>query len=155
MRPPDISKASKSDAKELSSLAFRSKAHWGYSLEFMAACKDELTYTPAMIDAPQHHFYLVRRGSVLVGFYALVVRDRHTAELEALFVAPEYIRNGVGKALVAHCKMLAKQLGISTVVIQGDPNAEGFYLSMGGRPSGYLESASIPSRQLPVFTIKL
>jgi hypothetical protein len=47
------------------------------------------------------------------------------------------------------------QLGVSTIVIQGDPNAEDFYLSCGAKASGYRESASIPGRQLPVFTIKL
>jgi len=37
----------------LSNLAFRSKAHWGYSDEFMAACRDELTYSSEKIHAPQ------------------------------------------------------------------------------------------------------
>jgi N-acetylglutamate synthase-like GNAT family acetyltransferase len=150
-----IRKASGADATELSSLAFRSKAHWGYSLEFMAACKDELTYTAAMIDAPQNHFYLCEIDGKSAGFYALEVLGNGTAELDALFVMPLLIGRGLGKALMRHCVTLAMQLGVSTIVIQGDPNAEDFYLSCGAKASGYRESASIPGRQLPVFTIKL
>lgn len=150
-----IRKAGAADATELSSLAFRSKAHWGYSLEFMAACKVELTYTAAMIDAPQNFFYLLEKDGKTAGFYALEVRGNGRAELEALFVMPQLIGRGLGAALMDHCEALARQLAVTTIVIQGDPNAEGFYLSRGARASGYRESASIPGRQLPVFTIKL
>ena len=30
--------------EEMSSLALRSKSHWGYSAEFLQACRAELTY---------------------------------------------------------------------------------------------------------------
>jgi len=36
---------------ELSRLAFRSKAHWGYSPEFMAACRDELGVSHRFVPA--------------------------------------------------------------------------------------------------------
>ena len=65
-----IRAATSEDAAAITSLAFRSKAHWGYSLEFMAACKDELTYTGKMIDAPQFHFYVGETNDRMVGFYA-------------------------------------------------------------------------------------
>ncbi|MEE8545291.1 MAG: hypothetical protein V3T29_05715 [Alphaproteobacteria bacterium] len=35
------------EAAALTDLALRSKAHWGYDAAFMAACRAELTVTPA------------------------------------------------------------------------------------------------------------
>lgn len=150
-----IRAATSGDAAALTSLAFRSKAYWGYSLEFMAACKKELTYSGAMIDSPQFHFYVAETGGQLAGFYALDLSDSQTAQLEALFVVPKRIGSGIGRALIDHCKTISRQIGVRDIVIQGDPNAESFYLAAGGKPSGYRESASIRGRQLPVFTIKL
>ncbi len=40
------------EAGELSGLAFRSKAHWGYSTAFMEACRSELAVTVAQIADP-------------------------------------------------------------------------------------------------------
>jgi hypothetical protein len=39
--------ATPDEAELLTSLAMRSKASWGYSAEFMEACRAELTITPA------------------------------------------------------------------------------------------------------------
>ena len=150
-----IRAAAAADAAALTSLAFRSKAHWGYAIEFMAACKSELTYTGEMIDAPDYHFYVAEIGDQVAGFYALLLTGSESAELEALFVKPKQIGSGIGKALMDHCKGLARQLDIREIVIQGDPNAEAFYLSAGGQPCGYRESASIRGRQLPVFMIRI
>ena len=150
-----IRAATSEDAAAITSLAFRSKAHWGYSLEFMAACKGELTYTGKMIDAPHFHFYVGEADNRLVAFYALEWTREKPAELEALFVVPSLIGTGVGKTMMEHCKRIARQLGIQEIFIQGDPNAESFYLSAGAQLSGYRESISIRGRQLPVFRIKL
>ena len=46
-------------------------------------------------------------------------------------------------------------LGIQTITIQGDPNAEAFYESIGACSAGYRESASIPGRFLPVFKLEI
>ncbi len=151
----NIRAATGADADILTSLAFRSKASWGYSLEFMAACKDELTYTSAMIEAPDYQFYVFEINGRLAGFYALELYGNETAELDALFVLPDKIGTGIGKAMIRHCRSIAARLGIREIVIQGDPNAEAFYLSVGAQACGYRESQSIPGRQLPVFTIKL
>jgi N-acetylglutamate synthase-like GNAT family acetyltransferase len=143
------------EAAALSALAMRSKAHWGYSDEFMAACHDELTWSAEQIDAPQYTFYVCTVENSIVGFHALERLDAAFAELEALFVEPEYIGRGVGKALIEHAKDQARQLGTSSLVIQGDPNAEKFYLAAGAVCSGSRESRSIAGRFLPLFTVDL
>jgi len=90
-----------------------------------------------------------------IGFYALRLLEDSMAELDALFVAPKFIRCGIGTALVEHAKRTAGQLGVGMVVIQGDPNAEAFYLSMGAVAGGYRESASMPGRYLPIFKLTI
>ena len=46
-------------------------------------------------------------------------------------------------------------MGYARMVIQGDPNAEGFYRAAGGRLAGTMESLSIPGRLLPLFHVEL
>ena len=133
----------------------RSKAYWGYPDEFMAACLAEPTYTPAQIDAPQYTFCVCNVGDTIIGFHALLQQTAEVTELEALFVEPQHIGNGFGRMLIEHAKNHARQLGASSLVIQGDPHAEKFYLAAGAVQSGNRESNSIAGRLLPLFTIFL
>lgn len=144
-----------SEAGTLSSLAFRSKAHWGYSIEFMAACRGELTFSAEQVESPAFDFRVAEIAGEIEGFYALHHLDSERAELEALFVRPAMMGSGIGTALMAHCRNLARERGFSEIIIQGDPNAEAFYLAAGAVACGYRESASIAGRQLPMFTITL
>jgi GNAT superfamily N-acetyltransferase len=90
-----------------------------------------------------------------VAFYALDVPGDGCGELDALFVKPGYIGQGIGKLLVQHMSGEAAARGVRSVTIQGDPNAEEFYLSIGATPAGYRESASIRGRYLPVFVLTI
>ena len=133
----------------------RSKAHWGYSDEFMSACREELTYSDAQIDSDNYEFYVCEAEGRIAGFYALELPGSTDAELEALFVEPESIGQGFGRMLMEHAKARAAALGIKQLIIQGDPNAESFYEAAGGVGDGQRESSSIPGRFLPVFRIDL
>ena len=150
-----IREASAVDAQSLSALAFRSKAHWGYSEQFMAACREELSCTAADIESTHLHFVVAEVTGGIVGFYGLEQLSTGEVELDALFVAPERIGRGYGRALIEHAKRRARELGAESMIIQGDPNAERFYLAAGGRRAGERESDSIPGRFLPVFAIDL
>lgn len=143
------------DAPLLTALAHRSKAHWGYTDEFIDACREELTYTKEQLEAPQIFGQICLSYELPVAFYLLEQTSVDVAELDALFIEPEYIGKGIGKILIEHAKTQAANLGIVTIVIQGDPNAEPFYTAIGALPCGTRESASIPGRQLPLFMIKL
>lgn len=73
----------------------------------------------------------------------------------ALFVCPAWIREGLGTFLIEHAKSNDKLRGFRKIVIQGDPHARDFYLSIGALPRGYRASASIQGRLLPLFEIDL
>jgi GNAT superfamily N-acetyltransferase len=97
----------------------------------------------------------LRSGECIVGFYALVRQSRTEYELDALFVEPAFIGKGFGRLLVEHAKSVASTMGGTKLIIQGDPNAERFYLAMGGVLTGRKESGSIPGRFLPTFSVDL
>ncbi len=150
-----LRRAGPGDAAALSSLAFRSKASWGYDIEFMKRCRHELTYSGADLEAPGFRFQVCELDGELVGFYALETLSEHAAELQGLFVKPGLLRKGIGRLLIEHLRGEAELLGITSITIQGDPNADEFYQSIGAKPAGYRESASIPGRFLPVYRLTI
>ena len=150
-----IRRASPEDAAFLSELALRSKAYWGYSQDFLESCRAELTIKPERIGSDDYLCFVAVHNDMAIGFYAVENLSGNTYELEALFVEPEHIGAGVGRSLVQHAIDLLSNLGAERLVIQGDPNAIGFYLAAGARQTGTRESGSIPGRHLPLFEIDI
>ncbi len=158
-RVPDrhlvIRDAAPEEAGWLTALAIRSKAHWGYSAEFMDACRDELTVDPRRIGRGDFHCVLAESGQSIIGYYALQRLSDDEYELDALFVEPDYIGHGVGRSLIQNAKIRLKQIGTKRLTIQGDPNATAFYIAAGGHQVGERASGSIAGRVLPLFQIDL
>jgi GNAT superfamily N-acetyltransferase len=151
--PTAIRRAKPEEARLLSELSFRSKAHWGYEASFLDACRADLALTEAEItDAP---VYLHEGESGPDGYYRLVALDEEVAELDALFVDAVAIGTGVGRALWQHAVSLAREMGFGDLVIQSDPNAEGFYRAMGAERIGASESTVMRGRTLPLLRFAL
>lgn len=143
------------EAHLLSDLALRSKAHWGYSPEFIERCRDELSYGEEELLAEHMCFFVLESAQRVVGFYALKRLSKSEIELEAMFVEPACIGSGFGRSLIEHAKTTAAALGAKQLIIQSDPYAERFYVAAGGVVTGTRESASIPGRYLPTLAIDL
>lgn len=141
------------DLPALAALALRSKAHWGYAPELLAAMRAELSWNAD--DLARMCFRIGESSAGPVGFSAAEPLGACRGELEALFVAPEQIGTGAGRALMEDAKLQARCLGCRLLVIQSDPHAEGFYLSAGARRVGERASESIPGRLLPVLELDL
>jgi GNAT superfamily N-acetyltransferase len=154
-RSLDIRNAFPDEARFLSDLAMRSKAHWGYSQDFMNSCRSELNVDPANMSSDSYQYFAAVERDHIIGFYALERLSDSDYELEALFVEPGYIGTGIGRALIRHATKLLSQRGAARLIIQGDPNAIEFYIAAGGRQIGTRESASIPGRYLPLFEIDI
>ncbi len=73
---------------------------------------------------------VAERGRQLVGFGQL---DTVLGELEALYVVPEAVGEGVGSALLAALEALAWRSGLRALRLDASLNAESFY-----RERGYL-----------------
>jgi len=142
-----MTQAQAHDAAAIGALAVRSKAHWGYDEAFMQQVKAELTYQADQIQ--QHPTFIASKGSSLLGFYQLIAIDSSTVELDALFVDPDFIGQGVGAQLFSHAVKLASGLGYQTIAIQSDPHAENIYCKQGCKKVGEKPSLNIPGRLLP------
>lgn len=148
----EIRKAQVSEIELLSDLALNSKAHWGYSDAFMAACRDELTVTRQQIEDGE--VWVADTDAGAAGLYRLSV-EGDTAEVELLFVRPNLIGSGIGRALWDHMIAEAARRGAARLYVDSDPQAEGFYRAMGCRRIGEAASASIAGRTLPRLELKL
>jgi len=132
----------------LTALCLRSKAVYGYDAAFMEACRDELRVDGASLRCGPAAVAADAVTGRLLGF-AQVSREDGVCELEALFVEPEDIGSGVGRALFSWTVEAASGLGAREMVIASDPGAEPFYLAMGAVRRGEIASVSIPGRFLP------
>jgi GNAT superfamily N-acetyltransferase len=141
-----IRRARPADAAVLTSLALTSKAVWGYDAGFMAACRAELTITPASI--ARHPTHVIERQGQVLGFYQLRIAGAG-AEVAQFFIAPAMLRRGLGRRLWAHLDQTARAAGASRLEVDSDPHAEAFYLTMGMRRVGEAPSGSIAGRMLP------
>ena len=150
-----ILEAAVKTADELTDIAMSAKAFWGYSEEFMQGCKEELRVTSDKIQDKDFRYFVAVQEQQILGFYCLQRRSNDELELEALFVKPEYIGKGVGKALFEHALAQAITQKVNSIEIQSDPNAEDFYLAMGAKRIGELPSGSIPGRVLPLMRVNL
>lgn len=141
--PIHIRAALPGDAATLTELAMRSKAHWGYDEAFMDACRPSLAIHATCVQPT----FVALAGDAVAGFYQL-----EGDQVGAFFVDPPFIGRGVGRALWEHLIEHARTLGLSSVTILSDPNAEGFYRAMGATRIGDAPSDVFgPSRPLPLL----
>jgi GNAT superfamily N-acetyltransferase len=140
-----VRQARPDEAAALTELAMRAKASWGYDAAFMAACRDELTLTPAKLAAWQ--VWVAEAEGVVAGMIALSLDGR--AEVEDFFVEPAFQGRGVGGALMATLLDAARAAGATAVEVDADPNAEAIYARLGFETFERSPSGSIPGRWLP------
>jgi N-acetylglutamate synthase-like GNAT family acetyltransferase len=128
-----IRRATTDDAATLTNLAVAAKRYWGYPENWIEQWRHELTISRDFVN--DNEVYVLTNDEEVRGFYGMVLR-KEKAELEHLWVAPQYIGSGVGRKLFTHALQLAAEHDIAEVEITSDPNAEGFYKKMGARRIG-------------------
>jgi N-acetylglutamate synthase-like GNAT family acetyltransferase len=149
----DIRRAVAGDAETLTEISHAAKRHWGYPENWIEHWKDDLTISGEFIAA--NEVYMAVDGEQILGCCALVVTEGK-ADLEHLWIRPEQMGAGVGRALFVHAMERAAQLHSKTVNILSDPNAAGFYEHMGATPAGSLEyELEGKTRVLPRYSVDL
>jgi len=132
------------EADLLTEIACRSKAHWGYSAEQIAAWRPAfLTITSEYIEKHSAWVAADEEGSIVA--FAALETGAKGAVLEHLWVLPDHIGRGIGTCLFHH---IAAQTGEFTFT--SDPQADGFYLKLGARVIGQVES-DYQGRTLSLF----
>ena len=148
-----IRRAKPDEADVLTAIAHAAKRHWGYPENWIEHWKADLTITPEFI--AKHEVYVALFEEEIVGCCALVCGDS-MAELEHMWIKPEHIGTGVGRALFLYLKERAVHLGLPALEISSDPNAEGFYQRMGAKRTGDVRSEiEGQPRVLPRMTVDL
>ena len=147
--PLVLRRAARGEAQQLTALALRSKAVWGYDAQFMRRAAAELVVSER--DIAQRDVFVAQVGDVLAGV-AGVDHAAEPPELDLLFVDPVHKGTGVGRALLRQALVAARARGLTELAIVSDPNAEPFYLSQGAIRVGAQRSPST-GRELPLLRI--
>lgn len=141
------------DLLTLSRLARDAKSVWGYERSWIEAWTSELTITPDDLDrldiAVAH---LEGEVDTIAGFAAVDFRESAWT-LEHCWVAPRFMRRGVGSALYRHVTDTIASHGGGVLTIVSDPHAVPFYERVGAAHIGDV-AAPMPGasgRTLPVL----
>lgn len=147
-----LRRALPSEAWALTELALRSKRFWGYDDGFMQRVMPDMIVRPEYLR--DEYGIVAEIAGVAVG-YAVLRVDGRTAFLRDLFVEPDRMRAGVGGALFREASRIAREQGATTLTLEGDPNAVGFYRRMGMHQVGEEPSIAGEGRMLPVMSLDL
>jgi len=143
--------ASEEDCEQLTQVAKRAKQHWGYADEWIQLWEEDLAITPARLE--NQKIVKGEMNGVLVGFYVLTYED-NLAELDGLWILPEYHGSGIGKTLFHHAIHQASAAGYSCLQLYADPHVDGFYQKLGGQMVGQV-ATKIEDRYLTIFQFQL
>ncbi|EOO24377.1 acetyltransferase [Bacillus cereus VD133] len=135
------------ETNELSRLALSAKATWGYSEEFILACKESLTITEEYIR--NNYVYILEHLNAKIGFFAF--ERTEIDNLDWVYIHPNYKGKGYGRILWKSIVIKAAELGIMNFMIVSEPKAEGFYIKMGAKRTGETPSTTFKNRILPVL----
>jgi GNAT superfamily N-acetyltransferase len=137
-----IRRATTEDVEELSALVLSAKAHWGYADAQLQAWRSSLEISAGSVSA--RPTFVGELNDLVIGFYSLVPAVE-AWDLSDLWVLPRFMRQGFGRALLAHAAQTAAESGATWIVIDADPHAEPFYLGCGAARVGQI-AAPIPGQ---------
>lgn len=147
-----IRQARPEEAEELTALAHRSKAHWGYGDDFMARAVDAIVINADVIGA--HEVWVLESDAgAPLGVYRVIPGE--PAFLEDLWIEPSEIGRGRGRELWSHALATARRLGAQALELDADPNARAFYERMGARQVGETPSRIEDGLLLPRMRVEL
>src|SRR5207302_4280886 len=119
----EIRRATLEESDVLTAIAHAAKRHWGYPQSWIEQWNEDLTITPDFILKNEVFVAIVNEN--IAGCCALVVTDS-LAEIEHMWIKPEYMGRGVGRALFTHARKRASALKLKVPALSADPNADRF-----------------------------
>jgi N-acetylglutamate synthase-like GNAT family acetyltransferase len=132
-----IRRATPDEASVLTEIAHAAKRHWGYPENWIQHWQTYLTITPEFIR--DNEMYVAMKGEEIVGCCAIAFNES-ASELEHMWIRPEHMGAGIGRALFTYIKERAMNLKLPSLELNADPNAEGFYERMGATRIGEVRS---------------
>ena len=140
------------DLALVASIALASKSHWDYSEDFLGKCKTlfEKEFSPSYLEKAK--LFLVYKTGEPVAVVGLLLEGE--PHIDHFWILPKWIGKGFGKLLFSNIVAIAKEHGLSYLMVVSDLNAESFYQKMGFVRVGY-ESSPIQGKKLPVLKYDL
>lgn len=125
----------------------------GYASELLEGWRAQLAITANDIRA--RPVYVAVDAGRIVGFYSLQRSRPRSWELDNLWVMPERMNRGIGRALLNHALETAARGGASEVTVDADPNAAPFYIQCGAVRRGEVAVpiAGHPARVRPQLAL--
>ncbi|HEX2853196.1 MAG TPA: GNAT family N-acetyltransferase [Opitutaceae bacterium] len=123
-------RAQSSDAPVLTTIAFAAKRHWGYPETWIQRWAAVLTVSVEYL--AQHACFVAVETGPPLGF-ASVRMDGNVGWVDHVWVRPEAMGQGIGRALFERCEAEARRVGGTRLMIEADPHAAEFYARMGAR----------------------
>jgi N-acetylglutamate synthase-like GNAT family acetyltransferase len=150
----EIRRAQPNEAEVLTAIAHAAKRHWGYPEVWIEQWKPDLMITAEFIR--DNEVFVAVLNEQIAGCCALVLTDS-LAEIEHMWMRPEHMSSGIGRALFEHAKRRAEERGAQVLELSADPNAEGFYARMGAKRIGTIPAGMTgeESRVLPRMSMNL
>ena len=149
----EIRRANPEEADTLTEIAHAAKRHWNYPESWIEEWQTDLTISGEFIRT--HEVFAATINGAVIGCCALVMTDS-IAEIEHMWIRPEQMGGGVGRALFEHARARAAELGANVLELSADPYAEGFYTRMGAKRIGEVPAdMDGQSRVLPRMRIEL
>ena len=136
------------DLPALDHIAMAAKAHWGYSAQQLDLWREDLSVPLETLRV--RPVCVAEEGNTVVAF-AQVATDLQPWGLWAMWVHPDHMGKGIGKALLDWSREFAAAGGQAELAIDSDPHAEGFYKVHGARVVGSVAApiAGSPGRVRP------
>ena len=144
-----------SDADQLSDLAMRAKASWGYPEAWLRAWRPQLEFTPSVF--AECTVLVAEEESRILGVVAFAFDlQRKRGEIEHLWVDPSAHRRGLGRALLDATFAQARHAGITSLRVESDPGARPFYEKLGATYEGEVAAPVLDvQRSLPVLQFRI
>lgn len=153
MTGPVLRPARPGEEDALSQLCLKSKAYWGYDAAFMAAVSPYLKITSEAI-AAGYTTVAEREDGTLLGV-CQIEPGSTKGNLDLLFVSPDAIGTGAGRALFEDAADKLRSAGDTVMTILSDPYAEPAYIHMGARRVAMRPSDVFKGRELPWLEMDL
>ena len=135
--------AAAAEAGRLERLQRRSSDVWDAYREQLAAHPDAIELPESFIDRGWVRVAVAHDGTP-IGFSVVIPTDQNVHELDGLFVEPDHMRAGVGRALVEDAAARAAAAGATCLEVTAGP-AQGFYEKVGFHVVGAAETRFGPA----------
>ena len=118
------------EGERLREIAIAAKGHWGYDVDRVREWAAMGDFSPTGLG--KKNFYIAATKDKTVGWAAAIDRG-DVWWLDDLWIEPEWMGKGIGSRLFRHAAEHGREAGAVRMEWEAEPNAVGFYESMGGR----------------------